>query len=381
MTIVAEKITDSIGSHSPRCLTIRTTSPKFIHQETLRHRMIYIEDALRGDPDFSFSVSSARAIPFKKLLEEVRSDELRAAPVKWGAEQKGMSPGDEISDDFLAEGPFGQSRRGQVKRLWRDAALAAADYAERMSDFGVHKSIVNRIIEPYIHVHCLMTGVESGWMNFFGLRLDKAADPTLQALAEECWKVWNESVPQKLEPGEWHLPFIDENDHRATMQEFVINRMEQNNRPNEPTLVQAAERGLRDALEIKKRVSAARCARLSYQSFETGKRSTIEEDLNLFNRLVGGPVLHASPCEHQCTPDSFDGHHLWYRGGDGTILNNGVSDSMICVHADKRGNHAWRLEKAWTHPELHGNLKGWIQFRKLLPGEGCAPLPDGYRKS
>jgi thymidylate synthase ThyX len=352
MTIVAEKITDSIGSHSPRCLTVRTTNPKFIHQETLRHRMIYIEDALRGDPDFSFSVSSARAIPFKKLLEEVRSDDLRAVPVKWGAEQKGMSPGDEL-DDINPINESALSAKEMAQFLWKNAALSAADYATRLFELGAHKSIVNRIIEPYIHVHCLMTGVEAGWMNFFGLRLDKAADPTLQALAEECWKVWNESVPQKLEPGEWHLPFIDQNDRRAIMQEFVIDRMEQNNRPDEPTLVQAAERGLRDALEIKNRISAARCARLSYQSFETGKRSTIQEDLNLFNRLVGGPVLHASPCEHQATPDTrepFD---------SGRPMTNPPLGP-------------------WSHPELHGNLKGWVQHRKMLPGEAIAPLPEGY---
>jgi thymidylate synthase ThyX len=343
MTIVAEKITDSIGSHSPRLLTIRATNPKFIHQETLRHRVIYILDALRGDPDFSFSVSSARAIPFGKLLKEVITDDLRAKPVKWGSEQKGMSPGDKVSSD-VAE---------MAERVWKDAARSAATYADMMAGLGVHKSIVNRIIEPYIHVHCLMTGVEAGWMNFFGLRLDKAADPTLQALAEECWKVWNESEPQKLEPGEWHLPFIDQSDHRAMMKEFVIDRMEQNNRPDEPTLVQAAERGLRDALEIKKRISAARCARLSYQSFETGKRSTIEEDLNLFNRLVGGPVLHASPCEHQATPDTREPFDL------GRPMTNPPLGP-------------------WSHSELHGNLKGWVQHRKLLSGEAMAPLPSGY---
>jgi hypothetical protein len=180
MTIVAEKITDSIGSHSPRLLTIRATNPKFIHQETLRHRMIYILDALRSDPDFSFSVSSARAIPFHKLLEEVRSYDLRAKPVKWGTEQKGMSPGDELPQyplKFKGSESY-VSLREEAEICWTRAAMNAAHEAENMAGLGVHKSIVNRIIEPYIHVHCLMTGVEVGWMNFFGLRLDKAADPS-----------------------------------------------------------------------------------------------------------------------------------------------------------------------------------------------------------
>ncbi len=210
MTIEALKITDSISNHSPRLLTLRGTTPKFIHQESLRHRMIYILDALRGDFDFSWSVSSSRAIPFTRLLEEVRSDN-RAKPVKWGAEQKGMSPGDEISDEGKWVGAEHRlSPRDLAEQVWDAAALSAANHAERMALLGVHKSICNRIIEPYIHVHFLMTGVESGWLNFFGLRLDKAADPTLRAFAEACWVVWNESMPQKLEPGQWHLPYVED---------------------------------------------------------------------------------------------------------------------------------------------------------------------------
>jgi hypothetical protein len=284
--------------------------------------MIYILDALRGDPDFSFSVSSARAIPFGKLLKEVVTDDLRAKPVKWGSEQKGMSPGGEVSSD-VAE---------MAESVWKEAARSAAAYADMMAGLGVHKSIVNRIIEPYIHVHCLMTGVEAGWMNFFGLRLDKAADPTLQALAEECWKVWNESTPQKVSHGGWHVPFYDPDQDAEAL--FLMNH------------------GL-PAYQAILRVSAARCARLSYQSFETGKRSTIEEDLNLFNRLVGGPVLHASPCEHQCTPDT----KIWVSGDRKDADDGGF---------------------VWEHPELHGNLKGWVQHRKLLSGEAIAPLPEGY---
>jgi thymidylate synthase ThyX len=364
MTIVAEKITDSIGSHSPRLLTIRATNPKFIHQETLRHRTIYILDALRGDPDFSFSVSSARAIPFPKLLEEVRSYDLRARPVKWGTEQRGMSPGDELPDYPLtfksSEGGY-LSPRQEAEICWTRAAMNAAHEAEKMAALGVHKSIVNRIIEPYIHVHCLMTGVEAGWMNFFGLRLDKAADPTLQVLAEECWKVWNESVPQKLEPGQWHLPYVGEDNDIELVKDVLQDRIYKTLKAFENSKITRDEQVDKivdtieklDPLEIVKRMSAARCARLSYRSFETGKRSTIEEDLNLFNRLVGGPVLHASPCEHQATPDTRE-----------------PFDSGRPMTNPPLG--------LWSHPQLHGNLKGWVQFRKTLPGEAVAPLPEGY---
>jgi len=95
------------------------------------------------------------------------------------------------------------------------------------------------------------------------------------------------------------------------------------------------------------KVSVARCARVSYESFETGKRSTIEEDLKLFDRLVGAQPLHASPAEHQARPD-------------------GPADPFTPFQ--------------WANPKLGGNFgEGWIQLRKLLPGEACAPLPAEYR--
>src|SRR4051812_11881839 len=84
--ISAKVICDSIGTYSPRLTTFLTRYPKFVHAEHCRHRT------------HSFCVSSSRAIPLAKTLEEARSDELRAAPVFWGAEQKGMSPGGELAD-------------------------------------------------------------------------------------------------------------------------------------------------------------------------------------------------------------------------------------------------------------------------------------------
>jgi hypothetical protein len=311
--------------------------PKFLHQESLRHRRLYIHDRLY-DPDFSFSVSSARAIPFIKLIEEVESDALRAAPLFWGAEQKGMSPGDELDEEAK-----------QVAQLWwKRAALDAAKNARSMARAqGLddafpwqipHKSIVNRIIEPYIHVNCLTTGTEKGWLNFFGLRLDKNADPTLQILAQRAWQIWNESIPNKLEPGQWHLPYIDDEDR-----DYI-------------SIHDITQRDFDAQLKTARMVSAARCARLSYLSFDTGKRSTIEEDLKLYNRLVGGEILHASPLEHQATPDVTV-----------TLSTASIQDHIL-------GND-W----VFLHPHESGNLGlGWRQYRKMLPNEEVSPLPKEF---
>jgi thymidylate synthase ThyX len=325
--IKVQAICDSINPQGTRLLTLQLRYPKFIHQETLRHRTLYIHDCLY-DPDFSFSVSSARAIPFLKLIEEVENDELRAKPEFWGCEQKGMSPGNEL--DFEEK---------QIAQLWwKRAALDAARNARAMAKSqGIsdafpwqipHKSIVNRIIEPYLHVNCLTTGTTRAWMNFFGLRLDNNADPTLQILAQEAWKIWNESEPNKLEPGYWHLPFV-------------------------PGLYKDTDTDPDFATQLK--VSVARCARLSYLSFETNKRSTIDEDLKLYDRLIGSSPMHLSPAEHQATPDNQDSPRL----SDG-------------YPAD------FSLE--WRHSHQSGNLEpGWRQFRKFLPNESLAPLPKEYK--
>jgi len=346
--IKVEAICDSINPQGTRLITMLLKYPKFLHQETLRHRTLYIHDCLY-DPDFSFSVSSARAIPFSKLIDEVESDELRASPLVWGAEQRGMSPGDELDPEAK-----------QVAQLWwKRAALDASKNVRAMAKGqGLleampwqipHKSIVNRIIEPYIHVNCLTTGTTRGWMNFFGLRLDKAADPTLQILAQEAWKIWNESKPQLLQPDQWHLPYIDEDEILWLKDPYLELSLQQKNN-----------------LFIK--VSVARCARLSYLSFETSKRSTIKEDLKLYDRLLGGPIKHVSPAEHQATPDEPG---IWSQDLK-KFINN--LDSSFNKEILKNSLPEFK------HHYQSGNLgPGWRQYRKMLANESVAPLPLEYQ--
>lgn len=321
-------ICDSIGSQSPRLVTMLARYPKFVHSEHLRHR------------SFSFSVSSSRAIPISKNLAEVRSDELRAAPVWWGQEQKGMQSGDELSDELDVDpiiGPAGEywSQLRWIQYQWKRAADSAAVRAEIFAKAGVHKSIVNRLLEPFLHVNVLVTGTEPGWMNFFGLRLDKATQPEIRALAEAQWARWCESKPQELQPDQWHLPFIDD-EAICKANTFWENR---------------PEAVLCSHSDLLVRTSVARCARLSYLSFETGRRSSVKEDLALYERLIDSSPIHASPAEHQATPDT--------RGP-------AVKDGDV-----------W--PEVWEHPWEAGNLgPGWRQFRKMLPGEAVARLPEGY---
>jgi len=286
--ISAQIVLDSVSPAGVRLTTMQLRYPKFIHGEMMTHRV------------FNRSASSSRAVPVARNLAEVRSDELRASPVWWGREQRGMASGEELDDAGLHV----------ARAYWRMAALAAADRAEEMAAHELHKSIVNRVLEPFLHINVVVTATE--WDNFFGLRLDRGAQPEMRVLAEAMWEAMSISLPTPLVLGEWHLPFLGQED---------LDQFED--------LITAAK------------VSVARCARVSYLSHETGKRSTIAEDLALYDRLVGASPMHASPAEHQATPDVFNG--------------------------------------SWQEPLKHGNLRGWVQYRKLLPGEDRAPLPEEYR--
>jgi hypothetical protein len=234
--------------------------------------------------------------------------------------------------------------------VWMRAAFAAADYAEDMVDVGVHKSIVNRIIEPYTHINVIASATDAGWMNFFGLRLDAAAQPEMRALAELMWAVYSESKPKLLQPGEWHLPFVDDSERLIewTDQCPCFRGVSD---PGRHTC------GCQYNKDRMAKISVARCARVSYESFETGRRSTVEEDLKLYERLVGAQPMHASPAEHQATPDDWVQRHPIYS-----------DDGMREVGHTFRGkfDHQW------------GNFTGWRQYRQMLPGQAVAPLPPGY---
>lgn len=372
--LIATTVCDSIGRYSPRLHTQKWRHPKFNHQEALRHRMIYIQDNLHllYEPDFSFSVSSSRAIPFPKMLAEARDPVLQAAPVYWGEAQKGMSPGKELDDEVkciywpdvvaMVHGSGYQitassdwvTKRECAKRLWTVGSQFATVVADVMVEYtDIHKSVPNRMVENYVHVNCLASGTTAGWLNFFGLRLDGAADPTLRALAEQSYIAWCESEPKLLEPGQWHLPYADD------AQSF-------DEACNSDLLRPAGQSGdLHDSatLAVLKQMSAARCAHLSYEALDTGVRLSVERCLDIAGRL-GGVPLHASPFEHQATPDTL----------------HSVRGSSVLLEPGTFIPHDGSLPPSrWDNPHLAGNFgPGWVQLRKQLPGEMIAPLPEAY---
>lgn len=379
--IEATVVCDSISPAGKRLTTFKLRYPKFIHGEFMTHRVI------------SRNASSSRAIPTAKLIEEVRSDALRAAPIYWGKSQAGMQAVEELSGILdgrdmstgwtqpeWEENTTGwgndvfhdSSPRGRVQHQWRYAALQAAAVASDMNKLGAHKQVVNRLLEPFSHINVVATATE--WDNFFGLRLHKDAQPEMRALAEAMWAAREASTPTLKKLGNWHLPFVDQfilagegGGHKYS----IAFKMPGKGFASQNTGADGDESTWIDEVSAIK-VSAARCARVSYASFETGKRSTVEEDLKLYDRLTAGlrdpnEPLHASPMEHQATPDDITGPF-----------------EIKCFEPTdaERKTRTMRTEIVgrWANANEHGNFVGWRQYRKMLSNEAVAPLPKEYVK-
>jgi len=251
MTISAKVIEDSISPEGIRLCTMQVTFHRFILPEFNTHRV------------FSRNFSSSRAIPTKKLIEQVRSNP--AMPVHWGANEPGMQANKELTGQDLEA----------VKQQWLISARLAADMAEQLSAYKAHKQIVNRVLEPYLYVTGIVTATELD--NFFELRDHEDAQPEIQALARAMKAAMAASTPKLLQPGEWHLPYISEEERNDPFFKIPVNKF------------------------MLQKISAARCCRVSYLK-QNGEKPSIDDDLELCQRLVGARPLHASPFEHQGTP-------------------------------------------------------------------------------
>src|SRR5689334_12194909 len=131
MSFYAKVILDSMAPCGKRLTTIEARYPRFIHSEILTHR------------DRARNSASSRAIPWPKMMAAIM--EQPAIPIRWGSEQKGMQTGGEIDDPEVAE------------RIWLRARDNAVQSARDLAELGVHKSIVNRLTEPFMWITVVMT--------------------------------------------------------------------------------------------------------------------------------------------------------------------------------------------------------------------------------
>lgn len=303
--IQVEIIADSISEAGKRITTFCLEYPRIIHSELMTHRL------------FSRNAMSSRAIPIKTMIQQVMADP--AMPVRFGSNQPGMQDkggghGELIRAGYTAE------------EWWKLAAISAAKFAEGFADAGYHKQIGNRLLEPFQRMKTVLTATE--FENFWWLRVDKDADPTIYALAEVMYKELRNSSPSLLKPGQWHTPYVyvSEKADGSFGNYYVVDEAGG-----------SVELTLEEALAI----SASCCAQVSYRRLNNTK----DKALDIYDKLLSGNKVHASPFEHIATPMGENEVSLWWDGQ--------ASDGV--THMDRDG-------KLWS-----GNLCGWIQYRQSVP--------------
>lgn len=300
METSATVIADSISEDGNRVTTMEIVFHRFCLAEFNTHCI------------FARNSASSRAIPVKKQLQRVREE--LAWPVSWPKEQKGMQGGEELTGADLTA----------ARSEWQRASETAANSVELLQTIGLHKSVTNRLLEPFMWHTAIVTA--SSYENFFGLRVSPQAQPEIFVVASLMQEQYRKSVPKALKPGEWHLPYIldDEKSALSTIPDSL------------------------------RQISAARCARVSYLT-QAGVRDP-SEDIKMFERLTSEDPPHASPLEHPCTPAPWNQHVVQ------------VMDFRQSMDLGGREGNRW---VALGHRELPkiGKFVGWVQLRHLVECE------------
>lgn len=263
----AKVILDSENPCYNRLITVEATYPRFIHSEILTHR------------DRARNSGSSRAIPWPTMQERILNDPV--IPIKWGANQKGMQTGDEVSPE----------NQEKARRIWlrmRDECMRGA---QELHELGIHKSLCNRPTETWMWITVVMSA--TNWKNFFALRVHEAAEVHFQKIAGMIKTAINASQPKKLKFGEWHLPYIQEDDDPSKITREEVEALEK------PYYRKVLDELIfsKNKLQVLKYASAGRCARVSYVQHNS-KIKSLAKDFELCMKLIAEEPLHSSPLEH-----------------------------------------------------------------------------------
>jgi hypothetical protein len=259
---------------------------------------------------FSRNSASSRAIPIEKMV--LRTQEDPFIPERFPKNGPGMQPAGymeglehELAQEFWLVG--------------RDSAIEAV---EKMKKHGVHKQITNRLLEPFLWHTVIITATE--WDNWDGLRRDKNAQAEIRRPANDIFALRESSQPEDLDYGQWHLPLVPDKD-LLRMEKYTDEEIA--------------------------RLSCARCGRVSYLTHD-GKRD-IAKDFEMADNLQ--KPGHMSPFEHAARPMFESELKMFTRPGI-RVINHAKVGKMLVEDAD--------------HPTYFcGNVQGFIQYRKLIPGE------------
>lgn len=222
----------------------------------------FMLSAFNTHRSLSRNSASSRAIPVAKTMQRLADEP--AIPLLWPGEKKGMVGGP----------PLRSEDAEHARDIWLSARDEAVRHAEQLVSLGVHKSVANRLLEPFMSHTVVVTA--TNWDNFYAQRTAPQDGTTALAQAEivaaatAMYDAHQASKPEPLTLGQWHLPYIADWELKSMPTQQAI------------------------------QVSVARCARTSYLT-QNGKRDPAE-DIALYQRLVTASPPHWSPLEHVATP-------------------------------------------------------------------------------
>jgi hypothetical protein len=281
-------ILDSVSPEGIRLTTLHMRYPRMVHAELMTHRV------------FSRNGRSSRAVPVMTILNEGHYTP------HFMKNKPGMVATEEFDEETLR----------YAQQVWNELAALTKDHVAELARIGVHKQWANRPLEAFGYIDVLITSTD--WANFMALRDEGGAQPEIKSIAELIKQLMGESTPKTLNPGDWHMPYINyEEDFLKVKNELVHVNPE-------------------DVDEALLKISVARCARLSIKPFDGD--ASIEKELKRYKLLMESRPVHASPAEHIATPDS--------------LYSAGRTPNMGGI--------------LWNNPSQHGNFYGWRQFRKMI---------------
>ena len=253
-------------------------------------------------------VHNSRAIPVEKMIKVVEEDPF--IPLAFQRQHKGMQGTEYITDKKGLESCI---------ELWLNGKDSALSVADDFIKLGTTKQIINRILEPWMWVTQLCTGTRESFEHLFnqrcpiynveGLKFTSKKDaiglfPYLKDmtdlewlqcnsgqaeihfmdLAEKMYDALNESTPDELKEGDWHIPFQEE-----------IWKGKQTEK-------------LEDVIKM----SCAMTARVSYTTINDNEVITLEKAKNIYDKCVKSG--HFSVVGHCAKCMSYEEYENWYKG-------------------------------------------------------------------
>lgn len=257
------------------------------------------------------NAGSSRAIPTISAIELAMD---KMVIPNFARNKKGMQPGEQLS--------FKDQQT--ARKIWEEAAFSCINAAKELQELKVHKQWANRMLEWFSPIRIVATATE--WDNFLWLRNDCEAQSEFEMLAAEVERQLRDNEPTLLSVGQAHVPYVDRKielfDDEYSVDGTVI------------SLPQALK------------VSASVCGQMSYRKADT----SLAKAEDMYENFMRGRRVHASPFEHQAivADKTFSRMSKYLEAG--------------VTHFDRAGN--WHS----------GNLKGWVQYRHLIPNNTCTDL-------